>query len=686
MLSSSQNDHSPQDERHRYEVLLEMADLVVRHLSLPELFRDIATRLRQVADFQFLNFSLHDARDNSMHALWWEGPYTEELPTTIPAAESPSGWVRERQEELLFSDVKGETRFPLVLDPLRKRGVQTYYVVPLTAAQTRLGALGVASSEPDAYKEGDKRLLRRVGELVALAVENTMTREALQGEKLRLRALVEVNRTLASSLEMQRLLPLISECVTRVVPHDFAGVTLFEGDQKNMKAYVLSPTPTNPLAEMGRSVSIEQTLSAKALLQKESHTMTREDLINHSSSISDRIVNAGIRTVRCMPLLTSKGSLGTLNVGSKKDAAFSVQDEEILNQIAAQLAIALDNARAYREIQELKERLAEEKLYLQDEIRTELHFEEIIGESAELMAALSQVKTVAPSSSTVLILGETGTGKELAARAIHRMSRRKDANFIKVNCAAIPTGLLESELFGHEKGAFTGAVSKKVGRLELADKGTFFLDEIGDIPLELQPKLLRVLQDQEFERLGSNRTIRVDLRLVAATNRDLRKRVAEGQFREDLFYRLNVFPILMPPLRQRPRDIPLLVRYFVQKIARRHDKKIETIPSGTMDALVRWDWPGNVRELENFIERSVILSSGSVLRAPMSELEPGSAEDVPADATLVSAEREHIARVLRECGGVISGPRGAAEKLGLKRTTLQSKMRKLGISRQGPDC
>jgi formate hydrogenlyase transcriptional activator len=291
------------------------------------------------------------------------------------------------------------------------------------------------------------------------------------------------------------------------------------------------------------------------------------------------------------------------------------------------------------------------------------------------------VKTVAPSASTVLILGETGTGKELAARAIHRMSRRKDASFIKVNCAAIPTGLLESELFGHEKGAFTGAVSKKIGRLELADKGTFFLDEIGDIPLELQPKLLRVLQDQEFERLGSNRTIRVDLRLVAATNRDLRKRVAEGQFREDLFYRLNVFPIQMPPLRVRPRDIPLLVRHFVQKIARRHDKKIENIPSGTMDALVHWHWPGNVRELENFIERSVILSSGSVLRAPLSELESHLADDVPADATLVNAEREHIARVLRECGGVISGPRGAANKLGLKRTTLQSKMRKLGISR-----
>jgi formate hydrogenlyase transcriptional activator len=282
----------------------------------------------------------------------------------------------------------------------------------------------------------------------------------------------------------------------------------------------------------------------------------------------------------------------------------------------------------------------------------------------------------------VLVLGETGTGKELIARAIHRMSKCKDANFIKVNCAAIPTGLLESELFGHEKGAFTGAVSKKIGRMELADKGSLFLDEIGDIPLELQPKLLRVLQDHEFERLGSNRTIRVDIRLIAATNHDLRERVMEGEFRSDLFYRLNVFPIYMPPLHERRGDIPLLVRHFVQKVSRRMDKSIETIPSETIEAFGKWHWPGNVRELENFIERSVILSSGSVLRAPLAELQAEQAQPAIVDARLESAEREHIIRVLRECGGLVSGPKGAAIKLGLKRTTLQSKMRKLKISRK----
>jgi formate hydrogenlyase transcriptional activator len=348
--------------------------------------------------------------------------------------------------------------------------------------------------------------------------------------------------------------------------------------------------------------------------------------------------------------------------------------------VAAQVAIALDNARAYREIGELTEKLKKEKLYLQDEIRSVLNFEEIVGESPALEHVLAQVNTVAPLDATVLILGETGTGKELIARAIHRMSSRKDCSFIKLNCAAIPTGLLESELFGHEKGAFTGAVSAKVGRLELADKGTLFLDEVGDIPLELQPKLLRVLQDQEFERLGGVRTIRVNIRLIAATNRDLVKSVALREFRSDLYYRLHVFPVHMPPLRERANDVELLVRYFVQRFSRRMNKQIETIPTQTMNALTRWEWPGNVRELENFIERSVILSEGTVLNVPVSELRPAY-EVARHDATLESLEREHILRVLRETSGVISGARGAAARLGMKRTTLQSRMQKMGITR-----
>jgi formate hydrogenlyase transcriptional activator len=350
-------------------------------------------------------------------------------------------------------------------------------------------------------------------------------------------------------------------------------------------------------------------------------------------------------------------------------------------QVANQIAIAVENSLSYRELAEMKERLATEKLYLEDEIRLDHNNGNMVGQGLAFQSILKSVQIVAPTDSTVLILGETGTGKELVARAVHELSPRRKGSFVKVNCAAIPTSLLESELFGHEKGAFTGAVSQKIGRLELADKGTLFLDEVGDIPLELQPKLLRVLQDQEFERLGSNRTIRVNVRLVAATNRDLAKSVAEREFRSDLYYRLNVFPLRMPPLRERGKDVQLLVSYFVQKYSRRMGKQIETVPVETMHALATWEWPGNVRELENFIERSVILTEGSVLNVPLAELRPNDFEGSRNDGTLEGLERQLITRVLRETGGVIAGPRGAAARLGLKRTTLQSRMLKMGLSR-----
>ncbi len=380
-------------------------------------------------------------------------------------------------------------------------------------------------------------------------------------------------------------------------------------------------------------------------------------------------------------MLARDGAVGTINFARVDAEPFSSQDISLIKQIAGQIAIAMDNSRAYQEIAALTQKLSVEKLYLQNEIRSELNFEEIIGESLTLKRVLDQAKTVAGSDSTVLILGETGTGKELIARAIHRMSRRSHASFIKMNCAAIPTGLLESELFGHEKGAFTGAISQKIGRLEVADKGTLFLDEIGDIALELQPKLLRVLQDQEFERLGGTRTIKVNVRLIAATNQDLASAVAEKQFRSDLFYRLNVFPIRIPPLRERKSDIPLLVRYFVHKLAARMGKVIDSVPCETMQALCEWAWPGNVRELENFIERSVILTSRTTLRAPLSEL-TAFAEEPEDRGTLEHLEREYIVRALRETGGVIAGSRGAAARLGLKRTTLQSRIQRMGISRQ----
>ncbi len=399
----------------------------------------------------------------------------------------------------------------------------------------------------------------------------------------------------------------------------------------------------------GGTVPLRETPAGRAILDQEMKFFSQADLASINSPFVGRLLQGGVQSLYCIPLQSAKGILGTLNLGSTKEKSFDPKDLSLLTQIAVQLAISLENARAYQEISELKNRLKEEKLYLEDEIRSQLNFEEIIGNHPTIGKVLTQAKIVAPADATVLILGETGTGKELIARAIHRMSARSDSSFIKMNCAAIPTGLLESELFGHERGAFTGAISQKIGRLELANQGTLFLDEIGDISLELQPKLLRVLQDQEFERLGSTRTIRINVRLIAATNRDLAKSVAERQFRSDLFYRLHVFPIRMPSLRERRQDIPLLVRYFVQKFSRRMNKQIDTVPSATMDALMNWDWPGNVRELENFVERSVILTEGSVLRAPLAELRPDYEEGgAPSENTLQTTEREHIIRVLRE--------------------------------------
>jgi formate hydrogenlyase transcriptional activator len=399
----------------------------------------------------------------------------------------------------------------------------------------------------------------------------------------------------------------------------------------------------------------------------------------------ERAKACGAQSSCTLPLTTARRRLGALCFACKELAAYRESDLHFLQLVANQVAVAVENALAFQEIEALKDKLAKEKAYLEEEARSEHDFGNIVGESAALRAALKKVETVAPTGSTVLVCGETGTGKELIARAVHDLSPRKDRTFVKLNCAAIPTGLLESELFGHEKGAFTGAITQKLGRLELANQGTLFLDEVGDIPLELQPKLLRVLQEQEFERLGSTRTIRVNVRLVAATNRDLAQMVAEGRFRSDLYYRLNVFPLTLPPLRERRDDIPRLVRHFTQRFARRMGRQIETIPSEVMDSLVGYPWPGNVRELQNIIERAVILSRGPVLRVPRTDLQsitpPATAPTDDASATLAEAEREHILRALRDTAWVLAGPKGAAARLGMKRSTLQWKMKKLEISR-----
>jgi formate hydrogenlyase transcriptional activator len=669
------------EDVRRYEALLQMADLVVHHRDLPELLPELAQRLHKVASFEVASFSLYDPERNVMRMHFWEGSEVISDLTEFPVEESACGVAWEKQQPMVWPDLHQETRFRRAVNLLIGKGVRSYCTLPLTTAQKRFGALGLGSSRLNAYREEDVQLLRRVAELVALALENAITRAAVQEEKERLEMLLEVSTTLMSNLDVQQLFPAISGLIRRVIRQDFASLALYEEANQCLRLYALDSPLADEIIGSDTVVPIAESVSGRALLKGEPIIREREDLMSVGSPAVMRMLELGIQSFCSIPLITRTGKLGTLNLGSTANHAFAPHDISFLKQVAAQVAIALDNARAYREIAELTDKLKKEKLYLQDEIRSVLNFEEIVGESPSLQHVLTQVNTVAPLDATVLILGETGTGKELIARAIHRMSSRKDGSFIKLNCAAIPTGLLESELFGHEKGAFTGAVSAKIGRLELADKGTLFLDEIGDIPLELQPKLLRVLQDQEFERLGGIRTIKVNIRLIAATNRDLAKSVASREFRSDLYYRLHVFPVHMPPLRERGKDIQLLVRYFVQKFSRRMKKQIETIPTETMDALARWEWPGNVRELENFIERSVILTAGAILNVPLSELRP-TYEGTPHGTTLESLEREHILRVLRETGGVIAGLNGAAARLGMKRTTLQSRMQKMGISRE----
>jgi formate hydrogenlyase transcriptional activator len=665
----------------RYEALLQMADLVVHHRSVPELLPELAQRLRSVASFEVASLCLHDPHKNVMRIHFWEGDQRLSDITELPVEESACGFVWEKQRPMVLDDLHTETRFRRAVSLLREKGVRSYCELPLTTAEKKLGALGLGSSRPNAYGDDDVELLRRVAELVALALENAMSRAAFVEEKERLEMLLELSTTLMSNLDLRHLFPAISGLIRRVVPQDYASLALYEEADHCLRVYALDSALAQELIDSETVAPIGEPASGAVFLKGETRVCKREDLAAIGSPVLTRMLELGIQSFCAIPLMTRKGKLGTLNLGSMADHAFAPQDVSFLKQVAAQIAVALDNARAYREIAELTDKLKKEKLYLQDEIRSVLNFEEIVGESAPLKHVLAQVNTVAPLDATVLILGETGTGKELIARAIHRMSSRKDGSFIKLNCAAIPTGLLESELFGHEKGAFTGAVSAKIGRLELADKGTLFLDEVGDIPLELQPKLLRVLQDQEFERLGGVRTIRVNIRMIAATNRDLAKSVAAREFRSDLYYRLHVFPVHMPPLRERGKDIELLVRYFVRRFSRRMNKQIETIPSETMNALARWEWPGNVRELENFIERSVILSEGTILNVPLSELRP-TYDGTQHNSTLESLEREHILRVLRETGGVISGVHGAAVRLGMKRTTLQSRMQKMGISRR----
>jgi len=512
----------------------------------------------------------------------------------------------------------------------------------------------------------------------------------LTRERDRLKLLLDVNNAVVSHLDLHELFAAIVYCLRQTLHHDYTSLALYDADSHALKLHALDFATGKGLIQEGVLVAVPDAPAGRAYTERKPVIFSAADLEKYTAEFVRALLVEGVKSLCCVPLITPKGVLGTVNAASRREFAFTPADADLMSQVANQIAGSVANALAYHEIEDLKNKLAEEKLYLEEEIRTEHNFEEIVGESPALQKVLQEVAVVALTDSAVLILGETGTGKELIARAIHNLSDRRERTFVKVNCAALPTGLLESELFGHEKGAFTGAIAQKIGRFELAHHGTLFLDEVGDIPPELQPKLLRVLQEQEFERIGSNKTQRVDVRLVAATNRDLSQMVAERPFRCDLYYRLNVFPIALPALRQRKEDIPLLVSYFTQISARRMSKRIDTIPTEAMTALCQYSWPGNIRELENFIERAAILTRANSLQINPLELKvpgaPSSPESSPPPAsaestTLEMAEKDHILHALRAANWKIGGPLGAAARLGISRTTLHSKMRKLGISR-----
>ena len=687
----------------RYETLVRMSRAIGTHRDLKELFATLVDELHGVVQFDFIGVSLRNQDSDTFRNYFIDmASRSEFVPEEqLVPEETLTLWVYERQEPLLRSTGEMEPRYNRLQAVLKRLNIRSICAFPLTTAHRKLGVITFCSMQVDTYSPNDIRFVSQVADYIALAFDDALNiaalrraSEELQSKNDRLQLLLDVTNQVVSNLELRDLLHAISQDVRRVMQSDYAGLSLPDKENKQLRLYALDFPEGKGFLQEDFAYWMEGTPSGTAMRTMKPLTLQSPFTGWLDYPIVQIAVREGLKSICCLPLISRNRAIGVLVLGRLRDDAFRQADISFLSQIANQIALAVENALVYREIRELKEQLSKEKLYLEDEIRTEMNFAQIIGNSASLRRVLKGVGTVAPTDSTVLIYGETGTGKELIARAIHDLSPRSSKSFVKLNCAAIPTGLLESELFGHEKGAFTGAIAQRIGRFEVANGGTIFLDEIGEIPLELQTKLLRVLQEREFERLGSSRTLRTDARLIAATNRDLETMVSEQKFRSDLFFRLNVFPVHVPPLRERQGDIPLLVRHFTQQFSRRMKKAMETIPSATMDALCRYHWPGNIRELQNVIERAVIVSVGPALSVDVGDLKfpkvshpeeraaaPNSTTNGALHSVLEETERQQILKALAQSNWIVAGPNGAAALLGINRSTLQVRIRKLGISR-----
>jgi formate hydrogenlyase transcriptional activator len=689
----------PQSDTHRYAAVLRISEAIAACREPEELATTLASEIGKFLQFDHLYFVVLKEKSKEIEYLvWGKGP----LPfPDLPLEELPWWEAVRSRDPQHTADWDTEERYPRFKEWARKMDLGSGLRVPLTTPHRQLGVFGINRDTVNPFSEEEIGFLGLIGRVVAFALDDGLNLRRAQHQNDQLQLLLDLTNRITSNLELRDLLRAISANIREVIRADAVDVALPDAVSDKLRVFAMD-------FPHGKGVVKEELLVTPSAAVKKALDTLKPVIVDmrerneFTSEVSDILSAEGIKAFCNIPLANRGRALGILSILRTTETPFSPEDVDFLSRASGQIAIAIENALAYQEISQLKDKLAQEKLYLEEEIRSEMNFENIIGNSPPFKHVLELVETVAPSDSTVLLLGETGTGKELVARAIHDRSRRKERTFVKLNCAAIPTGLLESELFGHEKGAFTGAIAQKVGRMELADQGTLFLDEVGDIPTEIQPKLLRALQEREFERLGSTHTRRANIRLVAATNRDLEQMIAAREFRSDLYYRLHVFPIRIPPLRERKEDIPQLVSYFVQKFAKQMQKKIEAISPAVMKGLTAWDWPGNIRELENFIERAVIVTRGKSLEAPVGELRKtntvalphavqhnveqvaGERADSQSGQSSVADEyerrqRDEIIRALTACKGRVGGADGAAASLGMNRTTFLSRMKKFGI-------
>jgi formate hydrogenlyase transcriptional activator len=671
--------------------LLEINRAVGRHLDREGLFAALAYCLKSLVPTERFGIELPLEGDRLQgYILSTNTASAGSTESILPASGTACDWVLRRRDWFIAgSRDELRERFPVTYDVMAQERMESLCALPLLAAERALGALFFMSAEKDTYGSLRREFLEQIASQVAIAVANMQSYEKIAAlntsaaaAAARRRTVLDINNAIVTKLTRDELLTAVSDALARVIAFDRLALSLYDRKENCLNIFSYAgPYQRDDYTPIGRRLKLDDSPAGLAFTTRK--PVLRRDLeVERLTSSEERAYGHGFRAICAVPLIARGLSIGALTVGSLNRAQYTEADADFLVEIAAQIAIAVDNMRVHEEVESLKARFEAEAVYLQEEIKTEHNFEEIIGQSAAIRQTLKKLEQVAPTDSTVLIRGETGTGKELLARAVHDRSRRKDRPLVKVNCGSIPSGLVESELFGHERGAFTGATQQRIGRFELASGGTIFLDEVTELPLDTQVKLLRVLQEGEFERVGSSRTIKVDARVIAASNRNLQDVVRGGSFRSDLFYRLNVFPLEVPALRERREDIPLLVNFFLSRFGKSLGKEVRGVSQKSMENLTRYSWPGNIRELQNVIERAVVLAKGAIVPIDDSMLRAEEAlEDALSLDTLENVERRHILKALEETGWVIHGKKGAAEILGINPSTLRSRMEKLGIKR-----